>query len=98
VHAYLHRKEGDHATQPISTAEQASPCAGNRSMRNGSALSKVCLADQTDNAAAMKLSFEQTLIEVWGQALVENANVVLLGTERYPVRGTPKPDCGMTSV
>jgi len=30
-----------------------------------------------------------TLIEVWRQALVENADVVELGTERYPVR-TPK--------
>ena len=38
----------------------------------------------------MKLSFEQTLIDVWRQALVENANVVELGTERYPVRHTPK--------
>jgi len=38
----------------------------------------------------MALSFEQTLVEVWRQALVENANVVVLGTERYPVRSTPK--------
>ncbi len=38
----------------------------------------------------MKPSFEQTLVEVWRQALVENANVVVLGTERYPVRLTPK--------
>ena len=38
----------------------------------------------------MKSSFEQTLIEVWRQALVENANVVALGKERYPVRRTPK--------
>jgi hypothetical protein len=35
-------------------------------------------------------SFEQALIEVWRQALVENAKVVVLGTERYPVRRTPK--------
>ena len=34
--------------------------------------------------------FEQTLIEVWRQALMENAKVVELGTERYPVRHTPK--------
>jgi len=38
----------------------------------------------------MDSSFEQTLVEVWRQALVENANVVVLGTERYPVRYTPK--------
>jgi len=37
-----------------------------------------------------KLSFEETLIEVWRQALIENANFVVLGTERYPVRRTPK--------
>jgi hypothetical protein len=35
-------------------------------------------------------SFEQTLVEVWRQTLVENANVVVLGTARYPVRRTPK--------
>jgi hypothetical protein len=35
-------------------------------------------------------SFEQTLVEVWRQVLVENARVVELGTERYPVRRTPK--------
>ncbi len=38
----------------------------------------------------MKPSFEQTLVEVWRQALVENAKVVVLGIERYPVRLTPK--------
>ena len=38
----------------------------------------------------MNPSFEQTLIEVWRQALVENAKVVVLGKERYPVRRTPK--------
>jgi hypothetical protein len=38
----------------------------------------------------MNPSFEQALIEVWRQALVENAKVVELGTERYPVRSTPK--------
>jgi len=38
----------------------------------------------------MNLSFEQTLIEVWRQALVENAKVVELGKARYPVRSTPK--------
>lgn len=35
-------------------------------------------------------SFEQTLFEVWRQALVENTRVVVLGTQRYPVRQTPK--------
>jgi len=38
----------------------------------------------------MKLSFEQALIEVWRQALVENAKTVELGPERFPVRSTPK--------
>jgi hypothetical protein len=38
----------------------------------------------------MALSFEQTLIEVWRQALVENAKAVELGSDRYPVRSTPK--------
>jgi len=35
-------------------------------------------------------SFEQTLIEVWRQALVENVKTVELGAKRYPVRKTPK--------
>ena len=34
----------------------------------------------------MAVSFEQTLVEVWRQALVEDADVVVLGTERYPVQ------------
>jgi hypothetical protein len=34
--------------------------------------------------------FEQTLVEVWRQALIENADVVELGKERYPVQRTPK--------
>jgi hypothetical protein len=38
----------------------------------------------------MNPSFEQTLVEVWRQVLVENADVVELGTERFPVRLTPK--------
>ena len=38
----------------------------------------------------MKLSLEETLIEVWRQVLVENAKVIVLGSERYPVRRTPK--------
>ena len=38
----------------------------------------------------MKSSFEETLIEVWRKALVDNAKAVELGAERYPVRRTPK--------
>ena len=38
----------------------------------------------------MKASFEQTLVKVWRQALVDNAGVVKLGEERYPVRRTLK--------
>ena len=38
----------------------------------------------------MAISFEQALIDVWRQALVENTNEVKLGKERYPVRQTPK--------
>jgi hypothetical protein len=38
----------------------------------------------------MKLSFEQTLIEVWRQALVEEVKAVELGKECYAVRRTPR--------
>jgi hypothetical protein len=38
----------------------------------------------------MNSSFEQTLVEVWRQALVENAKVVELGKDCYQVRLTPK--------
>ena len=38
----------------------------------------------------MALSFEQALIEVWRQTLVERAKTVVLGPARYPVRQTPK--------
>src|SRR5271169_5237522 len=38
----------------------------------------------------MGSSFEQTLVGVWRQALVENADVVEIAAERYPVRRTPK--------
>jgi hypothetical protein len=38
----------------------------------------------------MKPSLEELLIEVWRQALVENAKAVELGSERYPVKRTPK--------
>jgi hypothetical protein len=46
--------------------------------------------NRSETACAMELSFEQALREVWRQALVENAKVVQLGKERYPVRLTPK--------
>jgi hypothetical protein len=38
----------------------------------------------------MTLSFGQILIEVWRQTLVENAETVNLGSDRYPVLTTPK--------
>lgn len=38
----------------------------------------------------MHSTFEQTLIEVWRQALVENAKTVKLGTDSFPVRRTQK--------
>ena len=38
----------------------------------------------------MKPSFEETLIEVWRQALVQDATTVELGAERYAVRRTAK--------
>ena len=38
----------------------------------------------------VETSFEKTLISVWRQVLVENADLVELGTGRYPVRQTPK--------
>jgi hypothetical protein len=42
----------------------------------------------------MNPSFEQELIDVWRQVLVENADVVVLGAERYPVQKTPRVVCG----
>jgi hypothetical protein len=38
----------------------------------------------------MKLLFEQVLVEVWRQALVESVKTVELGSERYTVRWTPQ--------
>ena len=35
-------------------------------------------------------SFEETLIEVWRQALVEGAKTVVLGTATYPIVRTSK--------
>ena len=37
-----------------------------------------------------KSSIEETLIEVWRQALVENTKAVKVGGDSYPVRKTPK--------
>ena len=37
----------------------------------------------------MAVSFEEALIDVWRQVLVENAKIIELGTEHYPVRQTP---------
>jgi len=39
---------------------------------------------------AMNPSFEETLIQVWRQALVENTKTVELGTKTCPVRRTAK--------
>jgi hypothetical protein len=38
----------------------------------------------------MKLSFEEAVIAVWRQAIVENTNTVTVGGESYPVRRTSK--------
>ncbi|HKN60843.1 MAG TPA: hypothetical protein VJW93_06680 [Candidatus Acidoferrales bacterium] len=38
----------------------------------------------------MKSSFEETMIDVWRQVLVENASVVELGGKSYRVLKTPK--------
>jgi hypothetical protein len=38
----------------------------------------------------MNSSFEQTLVDVWRQILVENATVVELGGKSYSVRITPR--------
>jgi hypothetical protein len=38
----------------------------------------------------MNPSFEQTLVDVWRQVLIENANVVELDGKRFPVRITPR--------
>jgi hypothetical protein len=38
----------------------------------------------------MNPSFEQALVEVWRQALVESAKTVKVGGESYPVRRTAK--------
>ena len=38
----------------------------------------------------MNPSFEQTVVEVWRQALVENAKTVKLGADSFPVQRTPR--------
>jgi hypothetical protein len=38
----------------------------------------------------MDASFKQMVVDVWRQALVENASVVELGDKRYSVRITPR--------
>ena len=38
----------------------------------------------------MDSSFEQTLVEVWRQALVENKRIVSLDGDTFPVRSTAK--------
>jgi len=38
----------------------------------------------------MALSFEQALIDVWRQTLVQNVKTVILGETLFPVRRTPK--------
>jgi hypothetical protein len=38
----------------------------------------------------MDMFLEDALIEIWRQALVENAGNIRLGTELFPVRKTPK--------
>ena len=37
----------------------------------------------------MSVSFEEALIDVWRQVLVDGAKIVELGAEHYPVRQTP---------
>ena len=36
------------------------------------------------------MSFDETLINVWRQALVDDAKEIVLGTEKYTVRRTPQ--------
>jgi hypothetical protein len=43
-----------------------------------------------ESERAIDSSFEQTLVEVWRQALAENAKTVELGNEHYPIRRTSK--------
>jgi hypothetical protein len=43
-----------------------------------------------NSRSVINSSFEETLTEVWRQALVENTTAVELDGSRYPVRRTPK--------
>jgi hypothetical protein len=43
-----------------------------------------------DSRSEMKAPFEETVIDVWRQALVDDAKTVVLGNERYPVVRTSK--------
>ena len=56
---------------------KAPVCVG----RHGSAYNSV---------ASVKSSLEETLVNVWRQALVENAEFVEVGAQRCPVERTPK--------
>lgn len=38
----------------------------------------------------MNLSFEDMLIEVWRQTLVENARILTLGEQHFPIQRTAK--------
>ena len=42
------------------------------------------------NTVATEMTFEEALIEVWGQALAEDSKRVELQSQHYPVRRTPK--------
>jgi len=42
------------------------------------------------NRMRMNASFEQALVEVWRQVLIDDARVVELGGKRYSVRITPR--------
>ena len=53
----------------------------------------VCDGERAGRArqrCVVALSLEETLIEVWRQTLVENAKKVVLGSNQYVVRHTPK--------
>jgi hypothetical protein len=90
VHAYLHRKEGDQGNAAYWYSRAGKPVCREPLDAEWLSIVEGLLADQRDNATAMTLSLEQALIHVWRQTLVENAKTVVLGSERYPVRSTPK--------
>jgi len=90
VHAYLHRKEGDQGNAAYWYSRAGKPVSPEPLDTEWVSIVDGLLADQRDNAAAMTLSFEQALIDVWRQTLVGNAKTVELGPERFPVRSTPK--------